>query len=273
MRTLKIYNNKKDPRFKYLVKITKGGKKVVTLKSTAKWPMAQNNLFCIRTDDKTHKSNLVEETPITVYKKTNNRIMIVLDRRSNKRCQFLYIKRKYKDKNEFYEQIFWQTQQSLKQAKLKSTIQVRAPKDLLIYKDSNEKWGWTFGDTIKVEKEKLRLGDYAIKKDGKILAVVERKTINDFLSGINNLSAFHHTLADLENIPHSALVIEGNLSRILDSKKKYMAPAFVLKCVTEISAMHPKLKIMFLDSKKLATLWTKTYFIQVLKITKENLKN
>ena len=183
-----------------------------------------------------------------------------LDRSINKRCEFLFLKKKYKQKEGEYEQIFWRTEQGLRKRRPKVSLTARGNARIHVLIDANERYPWKFSNCT-VERRPLAAGDYALlRKDG-IIAVVERKTFENFKTDVGNTSIFHQKLGELEAYTHSALVVEANYSDFLNPKKlSFYTPTFMAKVLAEFSALHPKTNIIFAGNRKLANEWTLRFF-------------
>ena len=75
------------------------------------------------------------------------------------------------------------------------------------------------------------------------------------------LDAFHQVLGELEAYPYNALVIEASYPDFLDSKKlHHYSPSVMARVLADISALHPKLKVIFAHSRKGANEWCRRFF-------------
>ena len=137
---------------------------------------------------------------------------------------------------------------------------------LAIAVDTAERYPWKFPEA-SVSRRKLAVGDYALLEGGEAVAVVERKSFDNLLSDLGALQALHHQLADLASWPVAALVVEAQLADFLDEKRlRSRWPAsFVARALAEMSALHPKLPIIFAGNRKLANLWTERFLQAVTK--------
>lgn len=206
---------------------------------------------------------MIERVSVTSLRRFGKRLSVVLDRAKNKRCDFLFLSKKYKTKEGEYEQIFWRTEKALRERRPKAKLTTYRTGDLNIIIDVNERYPWRFSG-YNVEKAKLPVGDYALKFADSILAVVERKTFDNLLAEFGRMAAFHQQLGELSAFKHSALVIEANYSDFLNSDKlKFYSPAFAAKAIAELYALHPRLTIVFAGSRKLANEWTLRFFSAV----------
>jgi len=94
---LEAVNNSKFP---YRLTIRQAEKLLLALRVQDKWPGQKGNIFCIREDDRDLEplEKEIERAPIISLKRFGKRLAIVLDRPTNKRCEFLFLTKKYKTK-------------------------------------------------------------------------------------------------------------------------------------------------------------------------------
>lgn len=262
METFFILERVNDEKFPFRLTIRDEERTILALRVQDKWPGQKGNIFCLREEGRELEAPVeeVERVPVKSIKRFGKRLSIVLDRAKNKRCDFLFLKKKYKKKEGEYEQIFWRTQKALTERKTKFKLSTYHSGKLNIIIDSNEKYPWSFPNSV-VEREKLPVGDYALKEKEGILAVVERKTFENLLAEFGRMAAFHQQLAELTTYEYSALVIEAAYMNFLNPKKqKHYSTSFAAKAIGEIHAMHPGLTVVFAGNRKLANEWTFRFF-------------
>jgi hypothetical protein len=255
------------PRFPYLLRLEGEDGDLLRLLVQEKWPAPGSNIFCLRTDaQQTYSTGRteVERIPVVSMRRYGKRLAIVLDRASRKRCDFLFLKRPYKNRPGEYEQIFWRTQLSLSQRRPRVKLTARGMEELRITVDVNERRPWRFpGCTIL--REKLPVGDYALMEGRRIKAVVERKTLDNLLHHFGQMAPLHQVLGELEAYPFGALVIEASYADFLNPKFTHpYKPSFVSRALGEIFALHPKLQIVFAGNRKLANQWTLRFFSAIM---------
>ncbi len=260
--TVWILERTDSERFPYRVTIKKGEEPLLCLLVQDRWPGQKGNIFCIRAEDTPESiTEEIERVPVVSLKRFGKRLAVVLDRARNKRCDFLFLKKRYKTKEGEFEQIFWRTEQALKTRRPKvklSTYSRSKPLNIII--DTDEKYPWTFAHN-NVSREKLPVGDYALKDEHGILAVIERKTFDNMRAEFGRMAAFHQQLTELEAYRYSALVIEANYSDFLNPEKMtFYSPFFAAKAIAELHALHPGLTIVFAGNRKLAMQWTMSFF-------------
>lgn len=256
-----ILESTDNQKFPYRISIIKADKTILCLRVQNKWPGAGTQIFCLReSKDNTKPLEEIERVPIVNLNRYGKRLSVVLDRPTNKRCEFLFLKKKYKKKEGEYEQIFWRTEQGLRERKPKVSLTARGNAKIHVLIDTNEKYAWNFSNCT-VERKALVAGDYALlRKDG-IIAVVERKTFENLRTDFSNINILHQKLGELEAYAHSALVVEANYSDFLNPDKlKVYTPFFIAKVLAELSALHPRTNIIFAGNRKLANEWTLRFF-------------
>jgi ERCC4-type nuclease len=256
-----ILESTDNQKFPYRLSIKKDDVTVLCLRVQNRWPGAGSQIFCLKdSEDYSEPLKEIERVPVVSLNRYGKRLSVVLDRPTNKRCEFLFLKKKYKKKDGEYEQIFWRTQQGLKERKPRVRLTARGDNQIHVLIDINEKYPWKFNDCI-IERKALPAGDYALLRDDGIIAVVERKTFENLRKDMSNMAVLHQKLGELEAYTHSALVVEANYSDFLNPDKLAVyTPSFTARALAELSALHPRTKIIFAGSRKLANEWTLRFF-------------
>jgi len=152
--------------------------------------------------------------------------------------------------------IFWQSPKTTKQARPGIHIPTaRAHGQVLeILIDSGEKHPYRFsGQQATTTRERLPCGDYAVQVDGKIAAVVERKTINDLISSMMS-GRMKFLLAELAALSRAAVVVEEGYSKIF--KHPYFTGSVAAERLAELQAQFPAVPIVFCETRPLAEEWT-----------------
>jgi len=250
-----------DARFPFLLVLERRGGPALRLLAQDRWPTVGRTLFCLRVPAEPPPELEIEdelEVHDVAVSRVGRRLALVLERRSRRRCDLLFLK------GEGGEQIYWRAQGATKErrpgAKL-STGLMRPGMQVAV--DTRERYAWKLpGCTM--EKRVLRCGDYALVDGHEILAVVERKTFENLLSDLGVLPAFHQSLLDLTQHERHALVIEAAYGDLLSPKKlHHYQPTFVAKALAEMHAVHPRLNIVFTENRKLAMEWTLRWFTAI----------
>ena len=255
-------------RFPYRLQILKGQEPWLTLRVQHHWPAAGQNIYCLREKAPPEPGEVLEEVervPVVAVQQRGVRLSVVLDRKRYKRCDFLFLSKRYKGRpSEEYEQIFWQTQTSMVQRRPRARlVSTNRRSDFTVQIDSGERYPWRFpgGDTVR---GRLAAGDYALIDGDQVIAVVERKTFENLLSGLGVMPLLHQQLLELATYEHHALVVEAPYEDFLTTKKvHHLTPAFCAAAIAELYAAHPALRMVFCANRKTANEWTRNYFAAV----------
>ncbi len=263
-------------RFPYRIQIFRGDNLWLVLRAQDRWPSANRNIFCLRESASAEAGEVVEEierAPIIALQQRGVRLSVVIDRPRNKRCDFLFLTKRYKTRPaEAYEQIYFQTQGAMVQRrpKVRPASLARAH-GLVIQIASDERYPWRFPGS-EVSRGRLAAGDYALMDEGRIAAVVERKTFENLLADLGVMPILHQRLLELSTYDHSAVVVEAPYEDFLNPKKvHYYSPRFCAAAIAELYAFHPRLRIVFCANRKTANAWTQSYFAAVSAVRKDAL--
>ena len=263
-----ILEQTQNDRFPYRLQILRGDKPWLTLRTQDKWPTVGRHIFCLREDEPPAPGEILDElerVDIIAFNERGRRVSVVLDRKRYKRCDFLFLKKSYKGSpEESYEQIFWLTQRSIEQHRPSfKLVSRRTHAEMIVRIHSNEKYPWRFPGMV-TERGTIAAGDYALMDGDKMLAVVERKTLDNLLANFGMMPVLHQRLAELAAHDNHALVIEASYADFLNPKKvHYYTPSFCAKAIAELYALHPTLRIVFCISRKVANEWTQHFFTAI----------
>jgi len=260
-------------RFPYRLKILKGQEPWLTLRVQDRWPAANRNIFCLREKEPPEPGEVLEEVerlPVVALQRRGQRLSVVLDRKRYKRCDFLFLSKTYKGRpSEEYEQIFWQTQQSMRQRRPRARlVSLGTSHEFAVRIASEERYPWRFPGSPST-RGLLPIGDYALMDGEQVVAVAERKTFENLLADFGVMPVLHQRLLELATYEHHALVIEAPYEDFLTAKKvHHYTPAFCARAIAELYALHPKLRVVFCANRKTANEWTRNYFAAVWALVK-----
>lgn len=260
-------------RFPYRLQILKGQEPWLTLRVQDRWPAANRNIFCLREKEPPEPGEVLEEVErvrVVASQRRGRRLSVVLDRKRYKRCDFLFLSKAYKERpSAEYEQIFWQTQRSMRQRRPRFRL-VSGQKlhDFSIRIASDERYPWRFPGCNTV-RGALSPGDYALVDGDKVIAAVERKTFENLLADFGVMPLLHQRLLELSVHEHHALVVEASYEDFLNPRKvHHRTPAFYASAIAELYAVHPALRVVFCANRKTANEWTRNYFAAVWAIVR-----
>jgi hypothetical protein len=256
-----------DGKFPYRIEIRPHKGEPLVLWAQARWPAANRNIYCLRITEAPSDElcEELEEVPIVALQRRGVRLSVVLDRARYKRCDFLFLKKAYKNRpGEEYEQIYWQTQRSMVQHRptvVPVALRNRVQLDVRIASD--ERYPWSFPGS-HVSRAKLAAGDYALMDGEKVKALVERKTLDNLLHDFGIMPIVHQRMLELSAYEHNALVIEAPYEDFLNpAKVHHFSASFCAAAIAELYAAHPRLKIVFCANRKTANQWTASFFSAV----------
>jgi hypothetical protein len=257
-----------NPRFPYRIEIRRGGERVLALWVQDKWPGSGKQIFCLREGEpdgsevyEPGEFHIVERARISRLDRYGKQLSVILDRPTRKRCNFLFLEKRYKNKPGSYEQIFFRTQSGMQQHRSASRVQLHAHGAYRIVIDSSERYPWRFGG-VPTERRRIPAGDYALEVEEELVAVAERKTFDNMLTDFASVKVLHGKLDDLSRWPHAALVIEAQYRDFLEpAKLKGRWPAtHAARVLSELHVLHPSVQIVYAGSRKAAEQWCAAWF-------------
>lgn len=266
-----VLEHSSDPKFPYRLRIytRKRDAPMLSLFVQDRWPGASQHIFCLREARLAEDVSIgaeVERVPVVALERYRSRLRVVLARPTRKRCDFQIVEKRYKnpapDSPATYEQIFWFTQTAMHQrrprgARLKTA---HGDADLRVRIAADERYPWHLSP-FESERGPLPAGDYALIRDGAILAVVERKTFDGLLADFGRLDVLHQRLLELSSYEQHALVVEAPYERFLDPARVHHWPAaFCARVIGDLYARYPRLRLVFAANRKIAEAWTRNYF-------------
>ncbi|MPZ73538.1 MAG: hypothetical protein GEU74_09955 [Nitriliruptorales bacterium] len=240
-----------DSTLPYLLRLPIDDGIVLRAKST--WPTTAR-VFCYEGGDAwPDDPHIVETHDVRSCRRRGSAIDLLLARRSNNRSQFVFTQLKGGR-----TAVFWQTAKTAKAARPGARMPQRRASGqtgLVIVSDPRERYAYRFAaQQADVERGTLRAGDYAVlDDDGEILAAVERKRFDNFVSGVVD-GSLQFQLAELSDLPRAAVVVEGRYEDLL--RLRHTQPGWVMDLVARIQVRHPGVPIVFAGSRKHAEEYT-----------------
>lgn len=223
----------------------------VVLKVKETWPRTAK-VFCHPATEWPDVEDLeiVERVRVTSCVRRGVAIDLVLDRARENRSQFVFTKARGRDV------VFWQSARTRKQARPNVAVPTAraSGRHLDIVVDTRERYAWKFSDQQATTlKRALPVGDYAVEVDGEVVAVVERKSVEDLVSTIVG-GKLWLLLAAMSDVPHAALVVDDRYSSLF--KLTRVRPASVAEQIAEAAVRYPAVPIVFAETRQLAQEWT-----------------
>ena len=182
----------------YLVRVPLGPGGIV-VKAKQPWPRA-SKVYCHRADEWPADAEILERLEVRSCTRRGPAIDLVLTRARENRSQLVMTRARGR------EMIFWQSPRTAKQARPAVTVPTaRAHGRVLdIVVDTAEKYPYTFGkQQATTVRRRLSAGDYAVEVGDEIVAVVERKTIEDLAASLLS-GRMTYAAAELSALPMDA---------------------------------------------------------------------
>lgn len=241
-------NPEPDSTLPFLVRIplAPGG---IVVKAKQTWPR-EKKIYCHRADGWPVDAEIVERLAVRTCTRRGPAIDLVLDRARENRSQFVIAQARGR------EMIFWQSPRTSKQARPAVRIPTaRAHGQVLdIVVDTAEKYPYSFNaQQATTSRRRLPAGDYAVLIDDRVVAAVERKTLED-LAGSLLSGKLTYALAELAALPRAAVVVEDRYSRLF--KLPHTPGSRVAESLAEAQARFPTVPIVFCETRPLAQEWT-----------------
>ena len=237
-----------------------------------RWPGPGKSVFClarpeVRAEDLPLDREPEDSCAITFIRRYGRKLTVLLDRKNRKRSWFLTIEKRSKTTpGKTYAQTFWITQASAAARRGGAYLSSRGKAhDLAIVRDSRERYGYSF-PRHEVAREAMPVGDYALRDaTGALVAVVERKTRDQFLADIGTLEVMRARLLEMTaRYRNCALVIEADYSDLVNPKKaRFYSAGLVADVIAELATAYPGLQVAFCSNRKFAAEWVERYFTRI----------
>jgi hypothetical protein len=136
--------------------------------------------------------------------------------------------------------------------------------------DKRERYPWRFeGKGATVTRRDLPVGDYAVVRDDRVVAAVERKTIAD-LATAAVAGQLGLALAELERLPRAALAVEGRWSDLVKvAERARMRAGWLLDVIASLQVTYPHVTWQFAETPKIAQDWAYRWLAAAAKADRE----
>jgi hypothetical protein len=260
------------PRFPYRIRIEQEGRPLLAVRAQDLWPGPGAQIFCLResTFDPAEPLEAVERVPVAALSRLGRKLSVTLDRPTRKRCDFLKIDKPSADGTRTREHIYFRTESGMRAHRSSNRVELIPRTAIDVVVDSAERFAWTFPGA-RVTRRRLPVGDYALSIDDRLVAIVERKSLTNFLANVHEIKALHQQMAELGGYAHATVVVEaqyGDLAK--PGKIGRWPPSHLLRVVGELAALHPKVPVVFAGNRKLGNAWTQRCFAAVAAAAGQN---
>jgi len=249
-------NPDEESTLPYLLRLPVDGG--IALKAKAAWPSTAR-VYCHPLEEWPVGAEVVEEVAVRHCARRGRAVDLVLDRGQNNRSQFVFTDA-HPGRAGGRPMIFWQTARTAQRARPGQRAPVRRAsgiESLAVVVDSRERYPYRFADRpVERTRQALACGDYAVTRDGRVLAAVERKTLEDLVGSLVD-GSLAYAMSELAGLTASAVVVEGRYSALLKSPR--VQPGWLCELVAQLQVRFPDVPIVFCDSRKLAEDYTYRY--------------
>ncbi len=239
-------NPKPKSRLPYLLSLPVVGERPVWLATGDVWP-AGKDLYCHPLSEWPEEAEVVERVPVQACWRQGAAVHLVLERRQRRRSLFVWT-----TSRRGRPLIFWRSPRSMRGARPGIRVpQARALEGpLTVATDTRERYPWRFTNhAARILRRHLPIGDYGIFRGNRLVAAVERKSVEDLAtSAVSGTLVF--VLQELSTLPYAAMVVEGRLSDLM--KREEVRPGWLLNIIATLQVQFPRVNWMFAETRKIA---------------------
>ena len=221
------------------------------LKAGAMWPSTAK-VYCHRVGGWPDDADIIEDVAVRSCTRKGVAIDLVLDRGNRKRSQFVFTMLKGGR-----EAIFWQTARTARAARPAVRVPGRRASGMsrfTILTDTRERYPYRFArQQVDTERQALPAGDYGVVDDAGIVALVERKSLQDLVAGLVD-GSLAFLMAELSGFPCAAVVVEDRYSSLF--KHEHVTGGRLAELLARHQARYPMIPIVFCETRPLAEEWT-----------------
>ncbi len=246
-----IGRNPASARLPYPLRLPVAGEGRIFLAARDTWPRVKD-VFCHQLSEWPAEAEIVEEIPVEACWRTGAAVHLVLQRRTNRRSIFVWTRAKGRPV------IFWRSAASLHAARPGIRVpQARGlERPLEIAIDTRERYPWRFGGTgATLVRRELPVGDYAVVRDDRVVAAVERKSVAD-LATAAVAGKLGLALAELDRLLLAAVAVEGRWSDLIKvAERAQMRAGWLLDVIAALQVAYPRVTWQFAETPKIAQDW------------------
>jgi hypothetical protein len=247
-----------DSSLPYLLRVPVGDGLIFRARDV--WPRTSAvYLHPVWPDEWPEVPDIIDRVPVRSCVRRGAAIDLILDRGRENRSQIVYTTARGR------EMVFWQSPRTRKQARPNvrtPAARASALPDLAVIVDSHEQYAYKFaGKQVSLVRKALPCGDYGVERDGRLVASVERKSLQDLVSSLLN-GQLKFAVAELAGLPAAAVVVEDRYSQVF--KLTWARPSAVADALAELQVRYPNVPIVFCETRKLAEEWVYRYLAAAL---------
>jgi ERCC4-type nuclease len=153
--------------------------------------------------------------------------------------------------------IFWQTARTTRASRPGIRVPGRRASwlsDITILVDTRERYPYKFAkQQASTVRHALPVGDYGILFDDRLVALVERKSLQDLAKSLTE-GTLAYQLADLATYPRAAVVVEERYSAVF--KHEHVPGGWLADLLARHQVRYPTVPIVFCETRPLTEEWT-----------------
>lgn len=116
--------------------------------------------------------------------------------------------------------------------------------------DTRERYPYRFaGRDVTTERRALPAGDYGVSHGDEVIAVVERKSLENLATSFSD-GTLAFQMQKLAEFPVAAVVIEGRYSDLF--KLNHVSGAWLADMLSRLQVRYREVHVLFADSRKFA---------------------
>lgn len=227
----------------------------VILKTSETWPRA-SRLYCHPVEGPwPEEAEVLERIPALTCRRRGPAVDLVLDRPRLARSQFVFTEVRGRPA------IFWQTQKAARASSPGARIpRGRTPEAVPeIVVDTRERYPYRFaGKETRTARMALPAGDYGVRVDGRLLASVERKTLENFVASLSD-GTLAFQCQRLAEVPAAAVVVEGTYADLF--RVPHVNGAWLADMLVRLQVRYPDVPVVFANARKFAEDWTYRFLL------------
>ena len=230
----------------YVLRLPVGGG--LTLKAAEPWPVS-TRVYCHPLEEAPDELEILEDVGVRMCAWRGRALDLVLDRARHNRSQFVFTTARGRPA------IFWQTPLVVRRRRARVQPSAAAgDRELIIEVDTREQRPYDFGGrALELRPAALLAGDYAVRGPDGLVAAVERKAADDFVTSATS-GALALAMADLSALPAPAVVVEEHYSGLIAHPR--VRPGFMADLIARLQVRAPSVPIVYAENRRLAEDWT-----------------
>ena len=230
----------------YVLRLPVGGG--LTLKAAEPWPVS-SRVYCHPFDGPAEELDVLEEVGVRMCAWRGQALDLVLERARHNRSQFVFTTARGRPA------IFWQTPLVSRRRRARPPApSAPSGRELRIEFDTREQRPYDFGGrALELRPAALLAGDYAVHGPEGIVAAVERKTGDDFVTAATS-GALSFAMAELSALPAAAVIVEEHYSGLIAHTR--VRPGYMADLIARLQVRAPAVPIVYAENRRLAEDWT-----------------